>query len=192
MFFAGVMRVEMRIILLFMVVVYTILGFTNSANAGDGNKWYIDLGGKTVDVLGAANSLTGVRAGVVLPNRINIGAAAFKLTKEAESSENNTYKRQKSFGFIGMHMEYSYFLSERFVFNPGVLAGTASGRYEEQEGDVYGIIDNTYFTIEPSLALSARVIKGMWLNLGVSYFLIDSDMGIGNGPMFNIFARYMW
>ena len=182
----------MRIFLLCLTFLVSIPGFASSTNQGERNKWYIDLGGKTVDVLGSTNSLTGIRAGAILPSNVYIGAAAFTLTKQSETTENYTYKKQESYSFVGVHVEYSYALNERFTVNPGLLAGVAMGRYEEKQGDTYGSVDNAYFNIEPSIALSVRLIQRMWLNLGVSYILVDSDMGIETGPSLNIFARYVW
>ena len=180
-----------RVVIFCLILLVPALGFANSANESD-KKWFVDLGGKTVDVVGSEKSLTGLRVGAVLPRGINIGAEAFTLTKQTKSAENGYNRQQKSYNYFGAHIEYSYKLNERFSLIPGFSAGFGMGTYEEQDGDVYSSVEKSYASVEPSVTLSVRVIQSMWLNVGGSYFLVGDEPGFKNGASLNIFARYMW
>ena len=155
-------------------------------------KWLVDLGGKTANIVGLDKPLTGVRAGVVLPRNINIAAEAFTLTEPLTSQHGDNYRKQVSYNYFGVHAEYSYKLSVRWSVLSGLSAGVGIGTFEEKNGDVVSSTDKTYASAEPSLSLSARVVKSMWLNVGASYFLVGNKPGFKNSASLNLFARYMW
>lgn len=157
-----------------------------------GEKWFVDLGGKTADIVGLRKPLTGLRAGVSLANNINIGAEAFTLAKSVKNQSNGNYQQQISYNYFGAHVEYSYNVTHRVSLIPGVSAGLGMGTYEEKDGDVVGRSDTGYTSVEPSIMLSVRVIKSMWLNVGGSYFMTGDEAGFKDSTSLNIFARYKW
>ena len=121
-----------------------------------------------------------------------MSAEAYTLNKQINSVANGNTRQQNSYNYFGAHIEYSYKLNDRFSLLPGLSAGFGMGTYEEKSGDTYSSEDKIYTSVEPSVSLSVRVIKSMWLNVGGSYFLIGDEPGFKNGASLNIFARYMW
>jgi len=181
----------LRIGVMFLVLLPPVSGFAESPNQLN-KRWFVDLGGKTAEIVGQDKSLTGVRAGVRLANNINVGAEAYTLTRQVTSQNSGNYRQQNSYNFFGPHIEYSYKIYNRLLLIPGVSAGFGMGTYEEKDGDVYSSVETVYTSVEPSIVLSVRVIRSMWLNAGGSYLLIGDQAGFKNGPSLNIFARYVW
>jgi hypothetical protein len=180
-----------RILLMLLCLTWPALAAAAPSTDGDPPRRFIDLGGKTVNALGAIKPLTGVRAGMRLTNKVNVGIAGFVLDQQI-STRNGGYEIVSSYGFTGVYAEYIYRLSDNLELLPGLLAGIGMGKYATDDGSTLGRTKLTYFALEPSLSLSLRVYHNMWLNLGGSYFSGASKVGLKNGAALNIFARYKW
>ena len=155
-------------------------------------RWFVDLGGKTAHIVGKDKPLTGVRAGMVLPVNINIALEAYAMTEQAETQGGGNYQRQNSYRFFGAHLEYPHRIFDRLSVIPGLSAGMGLGTYETKNGDTVGTEEKIYYSLEPSVTLSVKVVKSMWLNIGVSYFLVGDEPGFTNATSLNLFARYLW
>jgi hypothetical protein len=179
------------VILCLCLLVPTLVSADTGSLIGE-KHWFIDLGGKTADIVGSVKSLTGVRAGIILPNSLNVGVEAFTLTKQRKSEDNQNYRKQSSYNYFGAHIEYSYVISDRLLLIPGCSAGVGTGTYEEKNADVISSTDKTYTSVEPSVSLSVRAIGPLWLVVGGSYFQVNDEPGLKSGASLNIFARYLW
>jgi hypothetical protein len=181
-----------HILLIFLCLTWPALAVADPATGNDPPRRFIDLGGKTVNALGSLKPLTGVRAGMQLANKVNVGIAGFVLAQQQVSTRNGGYEIVTSYSFTGVYAEYVYRLSDNLELLPGLLAGVGMGKYETDDGNTLGHTKLSYFGLEPSLSLSLRVYHNMWLNLGGSYFSGAQDVGLRSGAALNIFARYKW
>lgn len=176
----------MRTLILILLLIQPILAFSSTDDPLEKYRYFIDLGGKTINLYHESTSLTGVRAGLIRRHRLNLGIAVFTLSENPAVVSSRTSGDQNQYSFLGIYSEYRYALSDKLLVLPGILAGFGSSKNIQQANSV------NYPGLEPSLCLSVKTFSRMWLNVGGSYTFVDRNSGIKRSPLLNIFARYVW
>jgi hypothetical protein len=177
-------------VLAFLLFAFSQIALADPYKLSENYKWFLDLGGKTIDAAGNASSVTGIRGGVILPSGLAIGGAVFTLTKQPVEGDND--EKLNTYSFAGVHAEYVYAQNKYVAYVPSILMGIGYGEHETRDQDLVSVGSTTYYSIEPGFSVSIRMSDKLRLNVGGSYFLVDNEAGLKSGPSLNIFARYLW
>ncbi|MDH5228948.1 MAG: hypothetical protein OEZ58_18175 [Gammaproteobacteria bacterium] len=171
---------------------FLLLGYGALSQANEQpHEWFVDLGGKTLSTVNGHNGLSGAHIGK------NFGdfQAALSIYAQVTSIVPrlvNNYERINYYNYAGLYIEKPINLAPHIDVIVAGSTGLALGQYEQREGDVIGIMDTIYYSVEPQLAFSVQIFSDLFLNIGASYLLAAQTSGLVNDVNLNMYARYQW